>query len=84
MRHAHIQGDRKALAFEAHRLKSVAAALGASRFAAVCQTLEDLPKTALTPDVDVAVCLDQLAAEFKAFAAALQLTLSQSARRNIA
>jgi PAS domain S-box-containing protein len=82
MRSAHALGDRKTLAFEAHRLKSVAAALGASQFAAVCQNLEDLPKT--MAGVEVAVFLDQLAAEFTAFAAPLQMTLSQSTRRNIA
>jgi HPt (histidine-containing phosphotransfer) domain-containing protein len=82
MRQAQAANDRKALVFEAHRLKSVGAALGAGRFAAVCQNLEDLPKS-MAPK-DVSACLDQLALEFKAFATALQLTLSQTSRRNIA
>jgi CheY-like chemotaxis protein/HPt (histidine-containing phosphotransfer) domain-containing protein len=82
MRHALSTGDRKVLIFEAHRLKSVAAALGASRFAAVCQNLEDMPKSMSA--AESSLCLDQLALEFKAFATALQMTLGQDARRNIA
>lgn len=82
MRQAHAANDRKALVFEAHRLKSVGAALGASRFAAACQNLEDIPKSMAA--TDVSACVDQLALEFKAFATALQLTLSQTSRRNIA
>lgn len=82
MRSAYAHGDRKALSFEAHRLKSVGAALGASRFAAVCQNLEDMPKSMSASDA--ALCLDQLAVEFKAFAAALKMTLNETARRDIA
>ncbi|HET9237644.1 MAG TPA: ATP-binding protein [Oligoflexus sp.] len=82
MRNAQRAGDRKALAFEAHRLKSVGAALGASRFAAVCQNLEDMPKSMTA--ADAAACIDQLALEFKTFAATLQLNLKQTSQRNIA
>jgi CheY-like chemotaxis protein len=82
MRSAVIKGDRKTLGLEAHKIKSVGAALGAARFAAVCQTLESMPE--LTPKAEVMTCLEQMAMEFVSFSAALHQALGGTGQRNSA
>jgi CheY-like chemotaxis protein/HPt (histidine-containing phosphotransfer) domain-containing protein len=74
--------DRKSLAFEAHRIKSVGAALGAARFAAICEAMEIMPE--LTPKAEAMVCLEQMAFEFASFSAALHRTLGLKQQRHSA
>jgi PAS domain S-box-containing protein len=82
MRTAVNNRDRKALSFEAHRIKSVGAALGAARFAALCEALETMPD--LTAPAEVMVCLEQMAFEFTTFSAALHRTLGLKQQRHSA
>jgi len=73
MQKAVVAGDRKAIRSEAHKIKSVGAALGAARFAAVCQMLEDTPETVHA--TDVAPHIAQMSLEFSAFSSALAQVL---------
>lgn len=82
MRTAITSDDRKSLSLEAHKIKSVGAALGAARFAAVCEALERMPDTTLASDV--LTCVEQLALEFVTYSATLHQTLGLSLQRHIA
>ncbi len=82
MRSALTQEDRKTIRLEAHKIKSVGAALGAARFAAVCQTLEDMPPT--TAITDITSCFEQMSQEFAFFSATLEQVLDAAGQKHSA
>lgn len=79
MRAALTAGDAKALRSEAHKIKSVGAALGAARFAAACQALEGTPASA---PAEITPLIEQVSLEFTLFASALEQVINLNTRRH--